>query len=680
LRHFNTVYLLIFTLLFSFASSFLVLTLVHENTPPEEPAQPPYTHLFNNYRTMVHFLRLPVNSEMVLEDGMDTGIPLLDDLSALEKATLLLNEKNYAQLEASLDKLDSKYKLVTQKKKDLYTRYLYFKQDYKGFIQQLEKEPNQRLELNLLLLNSYVKTGAKQKSFALFKRLFRKNKLKHFQSHLSRKTLNDFLKRLDYDYWFKKFKYLASSGQFTEFIREKIYIRSPQLINLITAEFHYQRKQYDRCKRLLAKVNDEKLHSYKKRMVLKMEVRDLFYDNIPTVLQEVKEEPDIYLELLLDCASLLLIDGEADKALALFTRYVKDVKQYRFTSALLINRPLPPVDSSYWKALWRCAWLNIRNKRKKEAITFFKDGIDASMDSFKIANRYWLRRLAPEQAEKLGVRMADFPFSYYYSLEHPESPQVSDSLEPFINRLNHPRSGRMSSVLKDLEVLVRFNLFAEARALIQWNINNEILSTGDVHTLMLLESITYLKQGNSAMAFISYRDNFDCYRCLRLPRFLQKIALPVKYSYLIDKYCDQHNLDPSLVYSLIREESYFRSGAVSYANAYGLMQLLLKTAKQVAYSQGMKVFKRDLFKPEINIRYGTAYLKFLLDKYQGKLHLALAAYNAGDHRVDKWLTRFGDAPQDQFIEMIPFSATRSYVKNILRNYYYYRFYNDQYDE
>jgi soluble lytic murein transglycosylase-like protein len=234
----------------------------------------------------------------------------------------------------------------------------------------------------------------------------------------------------------------------------------------------------------------------------------------------------------------------------------------------------------------------------------------------------------------------------------------------------------MTTILRDLENLIRFSLFAEARALMQWHIKNDSLSTGDIHTLMLLESITYLKQGNAAMAFIRYRDNFDCYRCLRLPRFLQDIALPVKYSYLVEKYCDEHNLDPDLVYSLIREESYFRPGATSYANAYGLMQLLLKTARQVAYSQGKKVFKRDLFKPGINIRYGTAYLRFLLDKYAGKTYLALAAYNAGDHRVDKWLDRFGDVPQDQFIEMIPFSATRSYVKNILRNYYYYRFYND----
>jgi soluble lytic murein transglycosylase len=104
------------------------------------------------------------------------------------------------------------------------------------------------------------------------------------------------------------------------------------------------------------------------------------------------------------------------------------------------------------------------------------------------------------------------------------------------------------------------------------------------------------------------------------------------------------------------------------------MQLLYGTAREVAARQGMRIKRWDLYNPPINIRLGTDYLKRLLDKYDGKLHLALAAYNAGAHRVDAWLNSFGEVPDDEFIELIPFTETRSYVKNILRNYYYYRFY------
>ena len=95
----------------------------------------------------------------------------------------------------------------------------------------------------------------------------------------------------------------------------------------------------------------------------------------------------------------------------------------------------------------------------------------------------------------------------------------------------------------------------------------------------------------------------------------------------------------------------------------------------MARGEGIKVRSRwDLYKPEINIRLGSKYFRYLLDKYDGRVYLALAAYNAGDHRVDRWLKEFGAVEEEEFIEMIPFSETRSYVKNIFRNYYYYRYY------
>jgi soluble lytic murein transglycosylase len=179
------------------------------------------------------------------------------------------------------------------------------------------------------------------------------------------------------------------------------------------------------------------------------------------------------------------------------------------------------------------------------------------------------------------------------------------------------------------------------------------------------------------MAFINFRDHFQCYLCIRLPHFLSQVVLPLKYTDLIEQYCEKYQLDSALVLALIREESFFRPDAVSPAKACGLMQLLLETARQVAYAQRIKVFRTDLFDPETNIRLGTEYLKNLLDKYKGKLPLALAAYNAGWERVDEWMNRFGTVKDDEFIEMIPFSETRNYVKNILRNYFYYRFYYGQ---
>ena len=104
------------------------------------------------------------------------------------------------------------------------------------------------------------------------------------------------------------------------------------------------------------------------------------------------------------------------------------------------------------------------------------------------------------------------------------------------------------------------------------------------------------------------------------------------------------------------------------------MQLLHGTAREIANGSDLKVKARDLYDPEINIRLGLQYLKTMLDRYDGRLYLALAAYNAGPHRVDRWLQDFPDAGEEEFIEMIPFTETRTYVKNILRNYFFYRYY------
>ena len=130
----------------------------------------------------------------------------------------------------------------------------------------------------------------------------------------------------------------------------------------------------------------------------------------------------------------------------------------------------------------------------------------------------------------------------------------------------------------------------------------------------------------------------------------------------------QHNkLDPWLLMALSRRESAFNPGARSSAGARGLMQLMPGTARLVARDLGIELpSAEDLYQPALNIRLGSTYLADLLVRYQGNRILALAAYNAGPHRVDRWLGD-ADAPlaHDVFIESIPFHETREYVQAVL---------------
>jgi soluble lytic murein transglycosylase len=137
-------------------------------------------------------------------------------------------------------------------------------------------------------------------------------------------------------------------------------------------------------------------------------------------------------------------------------------------------------------------------------------------------------------------------------------------------------------------------------------------------------------------------------------------------------------VDPALALGIIRQESSFDIGAVSPSGARGLMQLMPFTAEAVAKQIGSPTSLVSLTEdPAHNMRLGTQYLAEMLQRFDNSLPLAIAAYNAGPHRVDEWLPQYGDprvGPIDMvdWIELIPFSETRNYVQRVLENVVVYR--------
>ena len=137
-------------------------------------------------------------------------------------------------------------------------------------------------------------------------------------------------------------------------------------------------------------------------------------------------------------------------------------------------------------------------------------------------------------------------------------------------------------------------------------------------------------------------------------------------------------VEPALVLSLIRQESQFNPEAISHAGARGLMQLMPATAKSVARRNGLRYDKGRLTRdPDYNMRLGTSYLADMLDEFNGSHVMALAAYNAGPHRVTRWVADHGDPRRPdvdpiEWIEQIPFSETRNYVMRVLEGLVVYR--------
>ena len=141
-----------------------------------------------------------------------------------------------------------------------------------------------------------------------------------------------------------------------------------------------------------------------------------------------------------------------------------------------------------------------------------------------------------------------------------------------------------------------------------------------------------------------------------------RLRYPLRYDAIVRGHSRNYRLDPALLAAVIYQESKFRAHARSSSGAIGLMQLLPDTAKGIALHTGGTKFRvSDLDDPEINVRYGSWYLRHLLDKY-GDERTALAAYNAGQENVDRWRAE-GQGVQ--------FSETRAYVDRVehLENLY-----------
>jgi soluble lytic murein transglycosylase len=147
---------------------------------------------------------------------------------------------------------------------------------------------------------------------------------------------------------------------------------------------------------------------------------------------------------------------------------------------------------------------------------------------------------------------------------------------------------------------------------------------------------------------------------------VHELALPLRHEDIIRQQAEDKHLDPSLIAGVIFVESRFRD-QTSVAGAKGLMQLMPATADYIARKSGGTRFTQgDLATPQINIAYGSWYLRYLLQHYRGNRVLALAAYNAGEGKVDEWW-RGASARGEEFsvARHIPFPETRHYVTRVL---------------
>ncbi|MBI2603682.1 MAG: transglycosylase SLT domain-containing protein [Deltaproteobacteria bacterium] len=154
------------------------------------------------------------------------------------------------------------------------------------------------------------------------------------------------------------------------------------------------------------------------------------------------------------------------------------------------------------------------------------------------------------------------------------------------------------------------------------------------------------------------------------------IYFPSSYTDVFVESAKESSVDVDLLYAIARQESLFEKDAASYAGALGLMQLIPTTARDVAKETGLdsRLVER-LFEPDVNLKLGSRYLKKLAANFSNNPPAVIAAYNAGEFAVDRWLTQRQHEDTLLWVELIPFEETRHYVSAAWRNMYVYKFLN-----
>ena len=179
----------------------------------------------------------------------------------------------------------------------------------------------------------------------------------------------------------------------------------------------------------------------------------------------------------------------------------------------------------------------------------------------------------------------------------------------------------------------------------------------------LLRPLALLAVAGAVVAWVASRPPFD--------DAVQEVTLPLRHDDIIRQQAEDKDLDPALIAAVIYQETGFRPRE-SPAGAQGLMQIMPSTARFIARRSGGTEFElRDLETPQINIAYGSWYLRYLLDRYEGEERLALAAYNAGMTNVDAWVRAAGGAA-DFEASHVRFPETRAYVAGVLARRQEYR--------
>jgi len=330
---------------------------------------------------------------------------------------------------------------------------------------------------------------------------------------------------------------------------------------------------------------------------------------------------------------------------------------------------------SFADAEWLSGWISLRflhnPQQAADHFAHLSERVSAPVSRSRAL--YWRAQAAAALgdtagAEQMLTQAAAYPFTYYGQLAATRGNRSAMMDLPDTSRPSDAARNRFES----RELVQALHLMAEVGA--QRDFESIAYYLDD--TLDDPQEIELLSQMAREQSY-----NRTALRSAKAGLFRNVVAANAAYP-LIDlpsTVTDGGRIEPALVLSIIRQESEFDTGAVSGANAHGLMQLMPSTARAQARTEGMTYQRGALTTdPTYNITLGSSHLAGLIDQWGGSYVLAIASYNAGAFNAQSWVNDWGDPRSPSvdivdWVELIPFSETRNYVQRVMENLQVYRY-------
>lgn len=353
-------------------------------------------------------------------------------------------------------------------------------------------------------------------------------------------------------------------------------------------------------------------------------------------------------------------------ALFLYSKYVdydSSIKNYEKIYQTYPDSIVAP------DSLWFVFWNEYKNKDYTSALKLSKAYTNVYFDyNIQPKIMFWTAKIHYKMKHKKIARsilhniLYNFPNSYY------------------AYRANSILKGSKHSFKTDpgLKIKDKFSLdnFYFESANKEYRLLNKFVKLGDYDVIqnfkiddIMLNSWLAARSGRRAYSVLLARDEINQnLKEISFGNQKYKLAYPLYYRDFINYYSDKYQISPYLMLSLVREESFFNTKAISSTGARGLMQLMPGTAKLMDYN--LHDVDR-LFVPEYNISLGVKYFAHLMEIFNGNESLCVLAYNSGPGSVQRWLNARVSSDFDEFVENVPYSETANYIKKVYASYWVY---------